>query len=57
MTPKQACAEWVKVLRAVAAGELSPKEALVRRPDMADGLPDKVPSAFWSAASFRTGPW
>jgi hypothetical protein len=49
VAPKEACVAWAKVLRAVAAGELSPGEALVRRPQVDDGQSDKVPSAFWSA--------
>jgi hypothetical protein len=49
VTPKEACGEWVRVLRAVAAGELSYAEALVRRPAIDDEMSDEVPSAFWSA--------
>jgi len=47
MKPNEACAEWVLILRGVAAGEIRPSEALERVPAVADD--STVPSAFWSA--------
>ena len=47
MTAREACTEWVRILRAVAAGQMSPSEALVRRPEVDDDR--SVPDAFWSA--------
>lgn len=44
---KDACAEWARILKAVAAGEMSPAEALARIPTVEDEL--GVPSAYWSA--------
>jgi hypothetical protein len=47
VNPQEACVEWVRTLRAVAAGEISPAEALGMTPDVGDDR--SVPSAFWSA--------
>jgi len=47
MSPHEACAEWVRILRALATGEMSPTEALAKRPEVRED--SDVPSAFWSA--------
>jgi hypothetical protein len=49
VTSREACAEWVRILRAVVVGKMTPAEALARRPDVADEDESAVPSAFWSA--------
>ena len=46
VTPKQACAEWARILRSVASGDMKPAEALAKRPIVEDE--DSVPGAFFS---------
>ena len=47
MKAAEACAAWVRILRSVAAWEISPHEALGRVPEV--DLDSQVPSAYWSA--------
>jgi len=47
MTNDEARAEWARLLRGVAAGDVSPAEALAKRPVIA--RENDVPKAYWSA--------
>ena len=46
MNAKMACVEWARLLRAVADGEVSPAEALARRPVVGESA--EVPNAWGS---------
>jgi hypothetical protein len=48
MKAAEARAEWARMLRLVADGQMTPGEALAKQPHVDEGE-DSVPRAYWSA--------